>query len=69
MRMQRRKELVPTKADFEPLKGVLQQNMITTEEDLLVLTQGYCDSIALPYGFVTACKARIKAHRVENQDK
>jgi len=56
-------------ADFEPLKGVLQQNMITTEEDLLVLTQGYCDSIALPYGFVTACKARIKAHRVENQDK
>jgi hypothetical protein len=43
--------------------------MITTEEDLLVLTQGYCDSIALPYGFVTACKARIKAHRVENQDK
>jgi bacteriorhodopsin len=56
-------------ADFEPLKDVLQQNMITTEEDLLVLTQGYCDSIALPYGFVTACKARIKAHRVENQDK
>jgi hypothetical protein len=56
-------------ADYEPLKEVLETHMITTQEDLLVLTQDYCDKIALPYGFVTACKAKIRQHRTEHNDK
>jgi hypothetical protein len=56
-------------ADHEPLKEVLEHNMITTHEDLLVLTQSYCESIGLPYGFVTACKTKIRQHRVDSQDK
>jgi bacteriorhodopsin len=56
-------------ADWEPLREVLENHMITTQEDLLVLNQEYCESISLPYGFVTACKAKIRQHRVENQDK
>jgi bacteriorhodopsin len=55
-------------SDFEPLKEVLEQHMITTEEDLQVLTQEYCTSIGLPFGFVTACKQRIKIRKVENAD-
>jgi bacteriorhodopsin len=56
-------------SDHEPLKEVLEHNMITTHEDLLVLTQSYCDSIGLPYGFVTACKTKIRQYRVDSQDK
>jgi bacteriorhodopsin len=55
-------------ADFEPIKEVLEQHMITTPEDLQVLTQEYCNSISLPFGFVTACKQRIKQRKVESQD-
>jgi bacteriorhodopsin len=55
--------------DFEPLKEVLESHMITTQEDLMVLTYEYCESICLPYGFVTACKAKIRHRRVENQEK
>merc|ERR1719161_18627 len=55
--------------DFEPLKEVLENHMITTQEDLMVLTHEYCDTICLPYGFVTACKAKIRQRRVENQEK
>merc|ERR1719331_2165955 len=56
-------------ADFDPIKEVLEQHMITTPEDLQVLTQEYCNSISLPFGFVTACKQRIKQRKVENADK
>jgi len=56
-------------ADFEPLKEVLENHMITTPEDLMVLTPEYCETICLPYGFVTACKARIRQYRVESSDK
>jgi len=55
--------------DFEPLKEVLESHMITTQEDLMVLTPEYCDAICLPYGFVTACKAKIKHRKVESQEK
>merc|ERR1719199_173023 len=55
--------------DFEPLKDVLESHMITTQEDLMVLTAEYCESICLPYGFVTACKAKIRQRRVENPEK
>jgi hypothetical protein len=55
--------------DFEPLKEVLETHMITTQEDLMVLTNEYCASICLPYGFVTACKAKIRQRRVENQEQ
>jgi bacteriorhodopsin len=54
--------------DFEPLKEVLEQHMITTQEDLMVVTKPYCDSIGLPFGFVTACKQRIKQRKVEAQE-
>jgi bacteriorhodopsin len=54
--------------DFEPIKEVLETHMITTQEDLQVLTQEYCNSIGLPFGFVTACKQRIKQRKVENAD-
>merc|ERR1719174_140584 len=56
-------------ADFMPLKDVLEQHMITTQEDLMVLTPEYCDSISLPYGFVQACKQKIRQRKVEGQDK
>jgi bacteriorhodopsin len=55
-------------SDFEALKEVLTQHMITTQEDLMVLTPEYCESIFLPYGFVTACKAKIRQRKVENQE-
>jgi hypothetical protein len=62
-------QVMGRQTDFEPLKEVLENHMITTQEDLMVLTSEYCDSICLPYGFVTACKAKIRQRRVENQEK
>jgi hypothetical protein len=35
----------------------------------MVLTQEYCESICLPFGFVTACKQKIRQRKVENQDR
>jgi bacteriorhodopsin len=55
-------------ADLEPLKNLLENNMITSKEDLMVLTPEYCESVSIPYGFVTACKQRIKQQRVQNAD-
>merc|ERR1719183_564879 len=62
-------QVMGRQTDFEPLKDVLESHMITTQEDLMVLTAEYCESICLPYGFVTACKAKIRQRRVENQEK
>merc|ERR1719506_275856 len=56
-------------SDFEQLKEVLESHMITTNEDLMVLTQEYCESICLPFGFVTACKQKIRQRKVDDQDK
>jgi hypothetical protein len=55
--------------NLESMKEVLMQHMITTPEDLMVLTPEYCDSISLPYGFVTACKAKIRQRKVESHEK
>jgi bacteriorhodopsin len=55
-------------SDFEPLKEVLETHMITTQDDLMVLTPEYCETICLPFGFVTACKAKIRQRRVESQE-
>jgi bacteriorhodopsin len=56
-------------SDFEQLKEVLEEHMITTNEDLMVLTQEYCHSICLPFGFVTACKQKIRQRKADTSDK
>jgi bacteriorhodopsin len=55
-------------ADFEAVKDILEGHMITTSDDILVLTAPYCDSIALPWGFVTACKQKIRSQKAEMAD-
>jgi bacteriorhodopsin len=55
-------------ADFDAVKAVLEAHMITSSDDILVLTATYCQSITLPWGFVSACKQRIRAQKVEMQD-
>jgi bacteriorhodopsin len=52
-------------ADFDALKALLEGQMVTSYEDMMVLTQEYCYSVNIPWGFVTACKARIRQQRLE----
>jgi len=54
--------------DFAAVKAVLERNMITSSDDMLVLTPAYCKEIQMPWGFVTAVKQKIRAQMAEQQD-
>jgi bacteriorhodopsin len=55
-------------SDLDMLKEILERNMIYTNEDVMVLTEHYCDSIGLPWSFVFATKQKIRATKVEQGD-
>ena len=54
--------------DFNAMKETLEANIITTTDDIMVLTQNYCESISIPWGFVVACKQKVRASRAQNDD-
>merc|ERR1719326_1375 len=54
--------------DFPMVKEILEKHMITSSDDVMVLTQQYCNSINLPWGFITAVKQKIRMQKVEMQD-
>jgi hypothetical protein len=55
--------------DYDALKHALERNMVNSSEDLMVLTPQYCDTVSIPWAFVTACKAKIKQQQVEKGDR
>ena len=54
--------------DFNAMKETLEANIITTTDDIMVLTQNYCESISIPWGFVVACKQKVRASKAHNDD-
>jgi bacteriorhodopsin len=54
--------------DFEAVKEILEKHMITSSDDVMVLTPAYCNQINLPWGFVTTVKQKIRMQKVEMQD-
>jgi len=54
--------------DFEDIMKILEQNMITTPDDLMVLTPTYCEDIGLPWAVVFSFKDRWRRMQVNNAD-
>jgi bacteriorhodopsin len=54
--------------DFEDVMSILQVNMITSAEDILVLTQPYCEDIGLPWSLVFAFRDQWRRMQVSNAD-
>lgn len=54
--------------DFDDIMRILDSNMITTPDDLLVLTQTYCEEVNLPWAFVFSFKDRWRRMKVNNAD-
>jgi bacteriorhodopsin len=54
--------------DFEDIMKILDQNMITTPDDLMVLTPTYCEDIGLPWAVVFSFKDRWRRMQVNNAD-
>jgi bacteriorhodopsin len=54
--------------DFEDIMKILEQNMITSPDDLMVLTPTYCEDIGLPWAVVFSFKDRWRRMQVNNAD-
>jgi len=54
--------------DFEDIMKILHTNMITTPDDLMVLTPVYCEDIGLPWPVVFSFKDRWRRMQVSNAD-
>merc|ERR1719337_718044 len=54
--------------DFDDVMRILDANMITSPDDLLVLTQTYCEEVNLPWAFVFSFKDRWRRMKVNNAD-
>jgi bacteriorhodopsin len=54
--------------DYNGIKEVFETHMINTTDDVMVLTQKYCEGIALPWGFVVSCKQKIKSSKHQVDD-
>jgi hypothetical protein len=50
--------------DFDKVVDVMESHLITSNDDILALTAEYCDEISLPWGFVKACKTKIRKYKV-----
>jgi bacteriorhodopsin len=54
--------------DLEPVMEIISKNMITTPDDVLVLTKAYCMEIGLPWAFVFAFKDKWRRGRAHKSD-
>jgi hypothetical protein len=54
--------------DFEAIVEILYRNMITTPDDVLVLTKAYCIEIGLPWAFVFSFKDKWRRGRANKSD-
>jgi bacteriorhodopsin len=55
-------------AELDMIKEIMESNLITKDEDVLVLTEAYCNTIGLPWAFVFAAKQKIRANKVDQGD-
>jgi hypothetical protein len=54
--------------DQDHVVRLLQAHLITSNEDILALTNDYCREINLPWGLIIALKAKIRSYYVQSDD-
>jgi bacteriorhodopsin len=54
--------------DFDSVVCIMESHLITSNDDILALTAEYCREISLPWGFVKACKTKIRQFKVQSGD-
>jgi hypothetical protein len=54
--------------DLDAVMDIIRRNMITTPDDVLVLTKQYCSEIGLPWAFVFAFKDKWRRGRAHKSD-
>merc|ERR1719482_423800 len=54
--------------DQDHVVRLLQSHLITSNEDILALTNDYCREINLPWGLIIALKAKIRSYYVQSDD-
>jgi hypothetical protein len=54
--------------DYSSVKDIFEHYLIHSCDDVMVLNKEYCESIQVPWGFVVACKAKIKSQAFDIDD-
>jgi hypothetical protein len=51
--------------DYDWVVELMISNLITGSDDILTMTPDYCQEIGLPWGFIQACKSKIRSHKIQ----